>query len=125
MTNKIIEEFEKAEYLGSRAIRLRAGALAEKLVEEAKYKDVDMLDNYFGEHQYGVVFSNGEVLREEDCEFIDKNMACGTSSYMGNTEIYRPRFCCWCGKIEHTKLCESKSLKKVIDKLIKKLWKKQ
>lgn len=29
------------------------------------------------------------------------------------------RFCCWCGKVEYTKTCKSKSLNKVIDKIIK------
>lgn len=43
--NKIIEEFEKAEYLGSRAIRLRAAALAEKLVQSAKKEAVEEFVN--------------------------------------------------------------------------------
>lgn len=29
---------------------------------------VEMIDNYFGLHQYGVRFPNGLVYREEDCE---------------------------------------------------------
>ena len=29
------------------------------------------------------------------------------------------RFCCWCGKVEHTKTCKSKSLKECADKIVK------
>jgi hypothetical protein len=72
------------------------------------YEDVEMLDNYFGLHIYGVRFPNGDVLEEKDCasicSFVDER-----SSYTGNTEIYRD-----------TKLSR---LQKLI-KLIKKIWKK-
>ena len=33
------------------------------------YEDVDMLDNYFGKHKYGVRFPDGEIYHEEDCDF--------------------------------------------------------
>lgn len=35
------------------------------------WENVIMLDNYFGRHQYGVEFKNGEILKEEDVEFIN------------------------------------------------------
>lgn len=33
--------------------------------------------------------------------------------------VLEERFCCWCGKVEHTKNCQSKSLKRVINEAIK------
>lgn len=29
------------------------------------------------------------------------------------------RFCCWCGKVENTRLCQSPSLKRVVKKIAK------
>ena len=45
-------------------------ALARK--PDMKYLDglwekVEMLDDYFGSHQYGVRFPDGEIYRKEDC----------------------------------------------------------
>jgi hypothetical protein len=33
------------------------------------WEEVNMLDNYFGRHQYGVEFKNGEILVEREVEF--------------------------------------------------------
>ena len=29
------------------------------------------------------------------------------------------RFCCWCGKVEYTEVCQSKSIKKVAEQIVK------
>jgi len=31
------------------------------------------------------------------------------------------RFCCWCGKVEHTKTCQSKSLRRVTKEISDKI----
>ena len=36
------------------------------------FEDVEMLDDYFGRHRYGVRFSDGVVYKEEECEFIEE-----------------------------------------------------
>ena len=33
------------------------------------FEDVEMLDDFWGHHEYGVRFPDGEVFREKDCEF--------------------------------------------------------
>jgi hypothetical protein len=35
------------------------------------FSKVEMCDNYFGNHIYGVKFPDGNVLRKEDCEFTE------------------------------------------------------
>ena len=32
-----------------------------------EWEKVEMLDDYFGHHQYGVRFPDGEVYKKEDC----------------------------------------------------------
>ena len=34
-----------------------------------EYETVEMIDNYFGSHEYGVKFLDGEIYREDECEF--------------------------------------------------------
>lgn len=34
-----------------------------------EFEDVIMVDDYFGKHEYGVEFLDGQVYREEECEF--------------------------------------------------------
>lgn len=69
----------------------------------SNYEDVEMLDNYFGQHKYAVRFPDGEIVEEKDCDFDE------ITSHAVNTEIYR-----------------NKRPKKLrgINRLIKKLWKK-
>lgn len=38
-----------------------------------KFEDVIMLDDYFGRHNYSVVFPDGKVYKELECKFI-KNL---------------------------------------------------
>lgn len=33
-----------------------------------KFEKVEMIDNYFGSHEYGVRFPDGEVFHERECE---------------------------------------------------------
>jgi len=36
-----------------------------------KFEDVDMLDDHFSKHEYGVRFSDSKIYKEEDCEFLN------------------------------------------------------
>lgn len=35
--------------------------------KEKQWEEVEMLDNYFGSHKYGVKFPDGKVYPEEEC----------------------------------------------------------
>lgn len=34
-------------------------------------EEVTMLDDYFGKHEYGVLFPDGKAWKEDDIEFVD------------------------------------------------------
>jgi len=34
-----------------------------------EFEDVIMIDDYFGKHEYGVQFSDGQVYSPEECKF--------------------------------------------------------
>lgn len=36
---------------------------------EDQWEEVEMLDDYFGRHKYGVKFPDGEIYFVENCEF--------------------------------------------------------
>lgn len=43
-----------------------------RLKGDKEFQEVEMLDDYFGSHQYGVRFPDGKVYEENDCEFLIK-----------------------------------------------------
>ena len=34
-----------------------------------EFEEVEMIDDYYGSHRYGVKFLDGEVYKEEECKY--------------------------------------------------------